>query len=608
MGSSSSDALSSQKGGFDVSESNSVPWQTSQQTLSASRVLLTSVCKPIGPSVGDAESVGYELLHGQVTRAQHIYSPRVAHVQYALDYIAENLDTPTIALHYPSRSTFIREVRKGYDVIGIGFALATVHHAIAMCRMVREHAPSTRIVLGGYGTVMSDEELLPHCDAICRGEGVAFMRDYLGEPPLAVADYRHPDIRSRLRLFGLPVGHTAMVFAGLGCPNGCDFCCTSHFFKRKHIRLLPSGEAIFEVMDRYKRDHRRVVYTVLDEDFLLNKKRALAFLGRCREEGSTFSTFCFASVKALSQYSVEELHEMGIDGVWIGYEGKRSGYAKHDGEDIDQLIRNLQDNGITVLASMILGIPYQTDAITEEEFQALMANRPALSQLLIYSPTPGTPFYEKVIADGLLHEDLLNDRMAYYRQCTGFTAMVKHPSLQRDEIEALQRDLYRRDFRMLGPSVLRVGEVKLNGWLKLKSHPNPRLREKAKDFRLKAAAALALLPIAIVGPRISLNNRVRYCRQFYRVFRNVSWPQKAFVLAAPLLALFAALTWVKIALGIEGHPLTRVHVHAGRERGESAVKKLMVFRRKTVRRHRGDGCEVGMSPVRETQEVAAADD
>ena len=68
-------------------------------------------------------------------------------------------------------------------------------------------------------------------------------------------------------------------------------------------------------MDRFQRNHPGVAYTILDEDFLLNKKRALAFLGRCREEGTTFSTFCFASVKALSQYSVTDLHGMGIDGV-----------------------------------------------------------------------------------------------------------------------------------------------------------------------------------------------------------------------------------------------------------------------------------------------------
>ena len=550
--------------------------------MSVEHGLLSSVCKPIGPTVGDAESVGYELLHGQVTRSQHIYSPRVVHVQYALDYIAENLDTPTVVLHYASRRTFIREIKKGYDVIAIGFALSTAHHAITMCKLIRDHAPTSRIVLGGYGTVMSDEELLPYCDDICREEGVAFMRRLLGEPPLTVGEYRHPDIRSRLRLFGLPIGHTAMIFAGLGCPNGCDFCCTSHFFKRKHIRLLPTGEAIYDVMERFQKNYGRIAYTILDEDFLLNRKRARAFLEQCRKKKAMFSTFCFASVKAISQYTYEELLEMGIDGVWIGYEGKESGYAKQEGDDIDQKIRELQDHGITVLTSMIVGIPYQTDEIVEREFKGLMSNRPALCQFLIYGPIPGTPFYEEVMAKDLMHGDLVSDRMAYYRKCTGFSAIVKHPFLRREEIEALQQDLYRRDFELLGPSVLRIGEVKLNGWLKLKSHPNPHIRRKAADFRMKAATSLALLPIAILGPKISIRNRARYCGQFLRVFRHATWLGRTFALAAPVLAVFALLTWLKIALGIVGHPFTRTHIYAGRRRDQAPVKRLHLFRRKTI--------------------------
>ena len=33
------------------------------------KVLLTSICRPIGPAHGAGDSVGYEVLHGQITRA-----------------------------------------------------------------------------------------------------------------------------------------------------------------------------------------------------------------------------------------------------------------------------------------------------------------------------------------------------------------------------------------------------------------------------------------------------------------------------------------------------------------------------------------------------------
>ena len=83
------------------------------------KVLLTTVCRPLGPQCGDAPSVGYELLYRQVTRAQGIFSPRTVNVQFSLEYIAENHDAPTVVLQYPSRREFIRELKRGYDYVGI---------------------------------------------------------------------------------------------------------------------------------------------------------------------------------------------------------------------------------------------------------------------------------------------------------------------------------------------------------------------------------------------------------------------------------------------------------------------------------------------------------
>ena len=98
--------------------------------------------------------------------------------------------------------------------------------------------------------MLNDEVLEPYADYICREEGVAFMRRLLGEPEISMP-YKHPLIVSSLKVFGQKVSSTGMIFAGLGCPNGCDFCCTSHFFSRKHIKLLPDGKDIFAVMERY---------------------------------------------------------------------------------------------------------------------------------------------------------------------------------------------------------------------------------------------------------------------------------------------------------------------------------------------------------------------
>jgi radical SAM superfamily enzyme YgiQ (UPF0313 family) len=544
------------------------------------KVLFTSVCRPLGEKYGDGKSVGYELLYGQVTREQGLFSPRANHIQFGLEYIAENLEAPATVLHYPSRDELVRELEKGYDWVGVAFVLATFHRMKEVVALVREHAPSARIVLGGYGTVLSDEVLLPFCDEVCREEGVGFMRRLLGEPALA-PPYGHPLVVSRLRIFGHEASRTGMVFAGLGCPNGCDFCCTSHFFKRKHIRLLPTGRAIYDVVRRYLEVEPGMSITILDEDFLLNRKRAMEFRDCVVEGDRPVSIFAFASVKALSLYTVTEILEMGIDGLWIGYEGTRAGFAKQEGKPVRELFRELYDHGVSVLASMIVGLPYQTPEIIEKEMSGLLELDPVLTQFLIYGPTPGTPFFERVLEQGLLHRDLVDDREKYYRSCSGFTAMVDHPTMSPGQIEAAQARCFREDFRRLGPSVFRSLAAWLRGYEKLRESESPILRRKAERFAVEIRRAYPIfLAGKVLGPNATARRRIGELQR--RVHRALGaptgWERARSVTALAL----AAWTGVTLKLGLQQHPrLTR---HTFRMPEESAPARLW-------RRLRGESTE-----------------
>ena len=469
------------------------------------KVLLTSVCRPMGPKYGDAPSVGYELLYRQVTRAQGIFSPRTVNIQFSIEYIAENLDAPTVVLQYPSQREFIRELKKGYDYVGISFLMAIFHKVKEMVALIRQYAPNTKIVLGGYGTVLNDEVLKPHADFICREEGVGFMRRLLGEPEIPMP-YKHPLIVSWLKVFGWKVSGTGKIFAGLGCPNGCDFCCTSHFFKRKHIKLLPDGKDIYAVAERYLDMDPSLVFLIIDEDFLLNKKRAMQFREAVMQSGKTLSIFAFSSIKALSQYTVEEILEMGIDGFWIGYEGTRSNYAKQQGRPIEEILTEFREHGITILTSMIVGFDYQTPEVVAQEFDGLMKLKPALGQYLIYGPPPGTPFYERVMRENLMHEKYVQDPTLMYRRADGFTTMMKHPTLSPQEIEGLQQWCFEQDFQRLGPSIFRVLESRFLGYQKLKNSPNPFLRQKAEVYARDLRAAF---PVFLAGRLLGPNPAVR---------------------------------------------------------------------------------------------------
>lgn len=517
------------------------------------RLLLTGICRPLGEKYGDGISVGYELLHGQVTRSQGFFSPRSFQINFSLEYLAHNLEIPTVVLHYPSKKELIRELKKGYEYIGITFVLSLFHRLKEMVELIKRYSPKSKIILGGYGTVLSDEELKPYGDYICREEGVGFLRKLFGEKEKASTAHHHPMIINGLKVFSKSIGDNGMIFAGLGCPNGCDFCCTSHFFKRKHIRLLSTGRDIFELMMRYRKKNPNVKFTVIDEDFLLNKPRAMEFRDCVRAAGVDMPMFVFSSIKALSQYTIEEILEIGISGVWIGYEGRRSNYSKQEGRPVEEVIRELRAHGINVLCSMIVGFDYQTPEIIQEEFDGLMALEPTFSQFLIYGPTPGTPFYERVMSESRLREKFISKREAYYRRCTGFYSMVKHPSMKPTQIQEIQRNCFTNDFHHLGPSIIRGIENWWHGYRNLKDSANETLRGCAVRYKEDILNSLpAFWPAMLFGPTKAMRKKAR---ALYKDIRKEFGPfglekKIRFWLSIPL-ALWTAWT---IRVGWFQHP------------------------------------------------------
>jgi len=421
--------------------------------------------------------------------------------------------------------------------------------------LIRRYSPKSKIILGGYGTVLDDEILRPYGDYICREEGVGFIRKLLGEPEKPIP-YTHPLIINRLKVYSLPLSPHGMIFAGLGCPNGCDFCLTSHFFRRRHIRLLPTGKDILDVIMEY-RSRGVTKCTVIDEDFLLNKRRAMEFLECVRQANITPNLFVFASVKALSQYKIEELLEMGIDGVWMGYEGRRSGFAKQTGRNIDDLVKELQAHGINVLTSMIIGFDYQTPEVVQEELDDLIRLKPALAQFLIYTAIPGTPLYERIMGEKRLNRKFVEDRNAFYHRLTGFYGLVRHPNMSSEELEQIQEKCFRQDFIRLGPSIVRVMENALLGYRHLKDSTQSFLRRRAEQYRQNLLEGRpGLLPACWLGPSSAARRSARQLyREICREFGRASLGDHLKSWVALTMALWTAVT---LRLGLFQHPrLTR---------------------------------------------------
>ena len=134
------------------------------------KLLLSSVFGPfaVDDAFGRKEN-RMELFHNQVTREQGVFSYRFNHHSFGLYMMAENIDIPATVLDFPSLGEFKRELRKGYDYVGISFIVPNVEKAKKMAEIVREQSPGTKIILGGHGVSIPGIEQLVLHDSYLQG-------------------------------------------------------------------------------------------------------------------------------------------------------------------------------------------------------------------------------------------------------------------------------------------------------------------------------------------------------------------------------------------------------------------------------------------------------
>ncbi len=205
------------------------------------RILLSSVFGPYAQDdeFGSRKINPMELYHNQVTREQGPFSLRMFHRSWGILMIQQNISSPTTVLDFPTREAFEAELTANrYDIVGISSIIVNVGKVREMCRIVRELSPHSMIVIGGHVAAIPGVELMVDADHIVRGDGISWMRRFLGEDP--AAPIRHPEIVSGFdaRTLGLKLpqrrGATAAtIIPSVGCPLGCNFCTTSAFFGGK---------------------------------------------------------------------------------------------------------------------------------------------------------------------------------------------------------------------------------------------------------------------------------------------------------------------------------------------------------------------------------------
>ena len=448
----------------------------------ARRILLTSVFKPFAQDdeFGARAINPVELFHNQVTRAQGPFSLRMFHRTWSLMLLQRNISSPCTVLDFPTRERFVGELTAHhYDVVGISGIVVNVGKVAEMCRLVRRHSPRSTVVVGGHVTAIPDIGRRVDADHIVRGEGVSWLRGYLGEDTRRPV--KHPLIRSSFgfRVMGLPPTsggrQSATIIPSVGCPLGCNFCTTSAFFggKGRFVNFFESGAELFQVMEDAEQRLGVSSFFMMDENFLLYRKRALELLALMKAHGKSWTLNVFSSANAIRKYDVRQLVELGVEWIWLGLEGPDSGYRKLAGADTLSLTRELQSHGIAVHGSTIVGLEHHTPENIGADIDHAVRHDAVFHQFMLYTPMPGTALHAEIGAQGRLLEDVdLADSHGQYR------FNFRHAAIPREQSQALLDGAFRTDYERNGPSLYRLIRTIFTGWRRYRDDPDPRVRAR----------------------------------------------------------------------------------------------------------------------------------
>jgi len=261
--------------------------------------------------------------------------------------------------------------------------------------------------------------------------------------------------------------------------------------KGKFVNFYETGDELFDVMSQIEEAMGVQSFFMMDENFLLHRKRALRLLELMEANDKAWAMYVFSSANAIRSYTIEQLVGLGVSWIWMGLEGEDSRYTKLHGMDAHDLVRELQSHGVRVLGSTIIGLEEHTPENMDDAIDYAAAYDTDFHQFMLYTPIPGTPLHAELSAAGRMKDPGEYDDADIHGQ---FIFNYRHANIHDGREAEFVRRAFQRDFEVNGPSVARIVRTTLAGWKRYKNHPDARIRRRyAMESREQATVFSALL-------------------------------------------------------------------------------------------------------------------
>ncbi len=351
---------------------------------------------------------------------------RFAHASLGLRYLHANLGelaarAEIVEMDIGREPLAAAEIILGRNptIVAFGVYIWNVAETTAVIALLRRLRPDIRVIVGGpeVSYEVEEQEICRLADHVVTGEAdltfAALCRTLLGggEAPHLIQS-PVPDLAQIAlpydRYDARDIAHRILyVEASRGCPYECEFCLSALDIP---VRQFPLDRFLAGMQSLLDRGARK--FKFVDRTFNLNIRVAEAILRFFRER---WSPDLFLHFELIPDRLPEPLRELvasfppGALQFEIGIQtfdptvGRLISRRQDDGAVTENFRFLRDDTGVHIHADLIFGLPGQTLAMIEADFDHLLALRPQEIQVGILKRLRGTPIIRHDEACGMVY-------------------------------------------------------------------------------------------------------------------------------------------------------------------------------------------------------------
>jgi radical SAM superfamily enzyme YgiQ (UPF0313 family) len=221
------------------------------------------------------------------------------------------------------------------------------------------------------------------------------------------------------------------VQATRGCPHGCDFCLVSDIYgKRARKKTIQQIRA--EILAIKRLLPNRLIGFV-DDNLFVDRRFSMELLQTLEELKVRWVAQTDIAVGADPEL-LQRMYRAGCLFLFIGFESLDSKnlsgmnpnhWKMRQLANYEANIRNIQENGIIVFGSFIVGLDHDDEGVFSRTVDFIDRNN-ITGNITVATPLPGSRMYERLKSEGrFLYPEPFWDRCSFFDVLFGLKRMTK---------------------------------------------------------------------------------------------------------------------------------------------------------------------------------------